>query len=322
MKIGALKILLTVIAYNGIAQTTSVNYYNQIFPGKMPKLFAPGIISDGMANRDFAISPDDNEIFYTIQAKDFLASTIIYCKKVNGKWGKPEVASFSGKYKDLEATFSPDGTKVYFSSNRPSSVTDSTDDFDIWYVTKEKGVWGNAVRLDDNVNSSKDEFYPSITKSGNLYFTLEAENGKGKEDIVVCNWVNGAYHKPESLPEAINTKGYEFNAFVDPDEKFILFTGYGRAGGLGGGDLYLSKKDAAGNWQQTVQLPSSINSNKIDYCPFVTRDKKYLFFTSSRAGEDLPFKTNKNFAQIKTLLNAAGNGYDDIYWVSFEAWLK
>jgi hypothetical protein len=53
---------------------------------------------------------------------------------------------------------------------------------------------------------------PSLTKNGDSYFTVEADYGKGKEDIVMCAFKNGAYEKPVSLPEAINSAGYEFNA--------------------------------------------------------------------------------------------------------------
>ena len=325
MKRSILVLLYLVYLYVDIINAQVVkptNYYNQTPPASIPQLFAPGVISDGLANRDFTISPDGNELFYTIQQKDFLASVILYARRENGTWSAPMVASFSGRYKDLEATFSPDGQRVYFSSNRPSSVNDTTDDFDIWFVTKENNVWSNPVRLDDHVNSPKDEFYPSVTKSGNLYFTLEMEQGKGKEDIVVCKWVNGAYQKPESLPEAINSKGYEFNAFVDPEEQFILFTGYRRSDDLGGGDLYISKKDASGNWLPAVHLPAPVNSNKIDYCPFVSWDKKYMFFTSSRVSAALPFKEKKNLEEIKTIFTSSGNAVDDIYWVSFDAIIK
>jgi len=33
-----------------------------------PRVFAPGIISDGFANRDMAISPEGNDLFFTIQS--------------------------------------------------------------------------------------------------------------------------------------------------------------------------------------------------------------------------------------------------------------
>ncbi|RYZ95607.1 MAG: hypothetical protein EOP47_25510, partial [Sphingobacteriaceae bacterium] len=177
------------------------------------------------------------------------------------------------------------------------------------------GQWGEPEHLGPAVNTAGNEFYPSVAKNGNLYFTVEAAYGKGKEDIVVCTAGPDSYNAPVSLPEAVNSANYEFNAFVDPDEQFILFTGYGRADDLGGGDLYISHKDNAGNWQPAKHLP--INSAVIDYCPFVTTDKQYLVFTSNRVNMQIADGKTKAYEVLKRLLNGAGNGSDDLYWVKF-----
>lgn len=301
-------------------QAQQFNYPGNNNISDTPQLFAEGIISDGLSNRDFAISPKGDEIFFTIQQPKFLLSTILYMKKVNNQWSKPKVASFSGVYRDLEASFSPDGETIYFSSDRPANEQDSTNDFDIWRITKSKdGSWNNPEHLDTNVNSAANEFYPSVSKSGNLYFTVEAPYGKGKEDIVMCRFNQDHYEKPVSLSEAINSAGYEFNAFIDADEQFIIFTGYGRKDDLGGGDLYISRKDAQQNWQPAVHLSAPVNSVALDYCPYVSPDKTTFFFTSNRAAKGFEYKQRKNYSDIKSLLSGCGNGLDDIYIMNFSA---
>lgn len=297
-----------------------VTYPDATLPANFPILFAKGILTDGLSNRDFTISPKGDEIFYTLQQPRFVSSTILYLTKKNGKWSKPRVAPFSGRFRDLEAAFSPDRMYIYFSSDRPLKDGVAKKDFDIWRVKRNpNGTWAAPENLGPNVNTDKNEFYPSITRSGNLYFTVEADYGKGSEDIVVCKPMPGGYTKPESLPEDINTKYDEFNAFVDPDEQFILLTSEGRPDDIGRGDLYISHKDKAGNWLPVKHLPVPINSTAIDYCPFVTWNKKYLMFTSSRLNKDLTDGKTKTYPQLKTLLNSAGNGWDDIYWVKFDA---
>ena len=94
-------------------------YPDPQLPSDTPTLFAKGILSDGLTNRDFTISPSGDEIFFTLQQPRFLTSTILYMQKQNGKWSNPMVAPFSGRYRDLEASFSPDGQTIYFSSDRP-----------------------------------------------------------------------------------------------------------------------------------------------------------------------------------------------------------
>ena len=133
-------------------------FFNQILPSNSPVMFAPNVISDEFGNRDMAISPTGDELFYTLQYKSgFVFSTIMYSKKVKGQWTTPEIAPFCGQYNDLEPAFSPDGTKLYFSSARPLSGLGQKD-FDIWFVTKENGVWGNPKNMGSPVNTEKDEF--------------------------------------------------------------------------------------------------------------------------------------------------------------------
>jgi hypothetical protein len=312
-------IIIITLLFIGKATLAQLTYPDKHLPGNTPQILGVGIISDGLSNRDFTISPAGDEIFFTLQQPGFIVSTILYMRKQNGIWGKPVTAPFSGKYRDLEAAFSPDGKTVYFSSDRPVKDKTGKPDFDIWKVSRlGSGRYGEPENLGPVVNTVKNEFYPSVTKNGNLYFTVVAAYGKGGEDIVVCRSTSTGYAAPESLPEDINTKFDEFNAFVDPDEQFILFTGYGRPDDMGKGDMYLSRKGQTGKWLPAIHLPAPLNTNALDYCPYVTPDKRYLIFSSNRTNPILKASTTKNYAQLKTLLNSPGNGVDDIYWVKFE----
>ncbi len=216
-------------------------------PPSSAEIFAPGIISTGLNERDFALSPDGKELFYTVQSPRGFFQTILYAKKnKHGKWSNPEVATFAGKYGDLEPAFSADGKKIFFSSNRPLTGT-IIKDYDIWVVEKKGDSWGEPENLGTPINTSANEFYPSISKTGNLYFTASYKSSIGGEDIVVARWKDGIYMQPVSLDSAVNSKADEFNAFVSPDEEFIIFSSYGRKDDKGRGDLYMSCKDASGN---------------------------------------------------------------------------
>jgi hypothetical protein len=114
-------------------------------------------------------------MYYTLQANQHAFSTILLRKRIaNGAWGTPEVASFSGQYKDLEPGFSPDGKSLYFSSARPAEGK-SGDDYDIWFVKRQGTEWGTPTRLGPEVNTSENEYYPSVTLSGSIYFTAAYE---------------------------------------------------------------------------------------------------------------------------------------------------
>jgi Tol biopolymer transport system component len=286
----------------------------QLSPPEDPRIFMENIVSTNLNERDMAISPDGSEMFYTIQSNQHAVSTIIARKKLsNNKWSEPFVASFSGRYSDLEPAFSPDGKRIYFSSNRPTEGKD-VKDFDIWVVEKINGNWSAAKNVGAPVNTKANEFYPSVSSTGNIYFTAEYDNAVGKEDIYMSPLQNGTFGSPVPLDTAVNSKFWEFNAFVTPDEEYIIFTSYGRKNDKGGGDLYISlKKD--GKWLPAKNLEIA-NSDKLDYCPYVTSDRKTFFFTSGRHNLS-SFEKTKTFDEIFKTYNSANNGSENIYWISF-----
>ncbi|HEV7780688.1 MAG TPA: hypothetical protein VGO58_05455 [Chitinophagaceae bacterium] len=283
----------------------------------LPVLLAENMISTGFNERDFALSPDGMEVYYTIQSGQGVFQTILCMKKDrSGSWSKPEVASFAGRYSDLEPSFSPDGTKLFFSSNRPLTGT-AIKDFDIWVVEKKNNDWSEPRNIGAPVNTPANEFYPSVTKSGNLYFTAAYKHAVSKEDIWMARWENEKYSEAVLLDTAINSKMYEFNAYVSPGEELIIFTAYGRKDDKGGGDLYMSMKDASGKWMPAKNL-SFLNSDKLDYCPFVSFDKKSLFFTSERHSLKSSYlQAAVKAAELTRSLNGPQNGLGDIYWVDF-----
>ena len=227
--------------------------------------------------RDIAISKDNEEIYFTLQSPNEEVSRILYSKKIKNKWSKPQLVSFTSNHRDIEPFLTSDDLRLYFSSNRPlnDSIIKSKD-YDIWYVERKSrnASWSKPINLGLPINTEKDEFYPSIAKNGNLYFTSENEKSLGKDDIFVSYWTNNSYSEPKNLGEAINSEGYEFNAFIAPNEDFLLFTGYNRKDGLGSGDLYISYRNKEGNWEKASNLGAKINSSAMDYCPFYEEKSK------------------------------------------------
>ena len=315
-----MKIFLT-LWFAAVSFTLSAQKHSNLSLSTPPDrlaLFGENFISTFINERDFALSPDGNEIFFTISTPRSSFQTIVFCRKEkDGSWTSPVVAPFAGSFSDLEPAFTPDGNTLFFSSNRPLAGN-STKDFDIWKVTRVGGAWGKPENIGQPINTTADEFYPSITKTGSLYFTAAYAGGVGKEDIYVSLFQNGGYQKPAALDTAVNSGYYEFNAFVSPDERFILFTSYGRKDDTGGGDLYMSVKDAQGKWQPARNL-KELNSRQLDYCPFVAADGKTLFFTSER--HQLPVSFQDSKATYKTVVDIVQNplnGTGNIYWVDFK----
>ncbi|RAK22626.1 WD40 repeat protein [Flavobacterium aquaticum] len=264
--------------------------------------------------RDFTISKNQDEIYFSIQSPTEDRAVIAVTKKKKNKWQEPEMTSFSGKFRNIEPFLSPDGLRLYFASNRPiDETTTKAKDYDIWYVERKdlKSDWSKPINIGATVNSAKDEFYPCVTTNGNLYFTSDAIKTLGKDDILVCKWDGKQYTEPENLGMNINSTGYEFNAFVSPNEEFIIYTCYGRPDGLGSGDLYISYKNNKGNWDEPKNLGEKINSKQMDYCPFYDAYTQTLYFTSKRTSAIE--KTFANLREFETEISKYENGFSRIY---------
>ncbi len=278
--------------------------------------FMPELIASHPNVRDLCYT--DDEIYFTIQSYQEEFSSIVFLKKEKGKWANPQIASFSGKYYDLEPFMSNDGLRLYFASNRPTdSLSTEVKDFDIWYVerTTLNGNWSKPKNIGEPVNTKYNEFFPSLANNMNLYYTSDRSDSKGKDDIFLCSYLNGSYQYPISLSDSINTGGYEFNAFIAPDESYIIYTGYNRKTGYGSGDLYISYHDGKGNWTGSKNLGLEINSDKMDYCPFVDIKNNILYFTSKRSKVKRSFDKAQTMYELQKEFNQYENGLSRIYQV-------
>lgn len=291
-------------------------FFGEVIPTAKAELFAPGKISTQLVERDFAITTDHKEIYYSVLISTTRA--VIVCHKWDGtNWSSPQEVPFSSMGYDIEPFVSADGKTLYFASNRQISG-DGVKDFDIWYASrKSDGSWGEAVNIGAPINTTGSEFYPSVADNGTLYYTGKYANGIGGEDIWYAEKQGDRYATPKVLPASVNSVSDEFNAFIDPLEKFILFSD-----NSGSGDMKISLKNESGQWKPSQYVPLEVNqSNVLDYCPFVTRDGKVLFFTSERFVDTLPSSDPFNVAELVKAQHRPG-GKSNIYWISFEEILK
>jgi Tol biopolymer transport system component len=286
-------------------------YFGQTPPDSTPQIFAPGFISQQFSERDAAFTPDGQEFYYSLWTGSF--AVILFSKQVDGQWSEAEFVPFSSGHSDIEPFITPDGSRLYFASNRPVDGEDSKD-YDIWFVERNGENWGEAQRLDSTINSPANEFYPTLTRDGTLYFTAQRADGFGGEDIYRSEFRDGAFQPPENIGHAINSPRGEFNALVAPDESFLIFSSFGRQDSFGGGDLYISFH-TNGEWQPAFNLGERFNSSRLDYCPALSPDGQFFFFSSRKSDVTLNPETD-DVKNIQHQLASFGNGNDDIYWVN------
>ena len=283
-----------------------------------PELYGEGVFSTGAWDFFVALERDHLTAYLCRASADFTHFTILRTHLEDGRWSTPEVAPFSGRWSDADPHLSPDGTRMYFISNRPIAGGDEKrGDYDIWYVerTALTAPWSEPTRLPAPVNSdSSTEWSPSVAANGNLYFGAIRPGGKGNNDLYVARWENGAYARPESVGDSINTRADEVEPWVAPDESYLIFSGRGRPDGIGGFDLYISRR-RDNEWGTPQLLGNGVNSPAGDFNQSVSPDGRYLYFSSTRGSFERAPSQPLTYAELERRLGNPGNGLGDIYRV-------
>ncbi len=287
-------------------------YIGQQAPGTIPEVFEPNYVSTGLDELNSIFSPDGREFYFCV--RNYTGAVSIFQMKMEGEiWSKPALLPFASRFGDIDVTMSPDGNTLLFSSRRPLPGSEQPkEDYDFWMVHRVGGSWDSPMHLGESINSNRHDYYPMMTNSGTIYFSSQRE-GPGTNNIYRSELVNGTYSQAVKLCDSINTEYREFDPYISPDENILIFAS-SRPGGFGASDLYISFKDKEGKWTTAQNLGNSINANSSEYCPMISPDGKYFFFTSARLNPiRLPDKP-LTYNEFMIYHNSSGNGYSDIYW--------
>lgn len=226
----------------------------------------------------------------------------------DGKWTTPEVLPFSGEYRDSDPVISADGKTLYFVSDRPAPGL-QPNRFHAWAADRTASGWQNLRVLQGPVNEKDNTEFVSFAANGNLYFTSD-RNGTSF-DVYCSRLVDGKYQPAENLGTSVNDGRYTIEAFVAPDESYILLGSFA-TDSLGNADLYVSYNQH-GSWSKPVNLGAPVNTRARDYSPRLSPDGKYLVFSSERGfateKRDQPV-TYREFAdRVRGTMNGLGNIY-------------
>jgi Tol biopolymer transport system component len=241
-------------------------------PGTTAQVFLPGIVSADTLDFNAAFSPGGQTFYFS---RSYNRKYCILESRFNGKtWTTPVPSSlFDTAYSNTDPFFSQEGD-LYFISNRPKNRADTTDDYDIYRLAKSNHYQGMPQRLDE-INSDSTEYYVSLAANGNIYF---ASYRDGNLDLYRSRKTTGHYEKPVNLGPVINSSADEHDPLIAPDESWLVFTS-NRPGGMGEADLYIAFKKN-NQWQPPRNMGDRVNTKTYEYCPNISPDGKYFFFSS------------------------------------------
>jgi hypothetical protein len=276
------------------------------------------VVSTGLFERDVAMTPDGSEIYWGVVGGNFTFSTVFLSRLVDGRWTDPEVAPCctDPRWMDLEPHITPDGRHFMWLSDRPGPGRPEKGGQDIWVMDREGDTWGEPYPLPEVVNSTDSEYFPSVTREGTLYFTRSPAGG-GENLIYRSRRRGGTYLEPELLPAQVNSGAARYNAFIDPDEGYLILGVVGGDGGMGGTDYYVVFRNEADEWSEPVNLGPAINTEgTFEYSPYVSPDGAVFFFMTVRPDwGTLAPNGHQSADAIRDMADRPDNGAWDIYWM-------
>lgn len=188
------------------------------------------------------------------------------------------------------ATISADGKTIIFTACEQNGVygfgRQGFGSCDLFFTRRIGNHWSNPVNLGPPINTSNWESQPSLSSNGEtLYFVRGVRRGDQKEsDIMVSHLdMEGYWSNPKKLPDNINTDEAEESVFIHPDDRTIYFSSRGHIG-MGGSDIFMSKKNDQNEWGPAINLGYPINTNKDENSLLVGPDGEIGYFASDREG--------------------------------------
>lgn len=293
-------------------------YLGQDPPGTQPVMFAPGIVSTGLNERDLLVSKDGRTIWYGFMGQGLV--TVLETRLENGLWTEPVPVAFHTEeaFACFEPTLSTDEGTVLFLSNRAAAGQEQGRGWANQNIFRSRlvdGAWTEAEALPAPVTSDAAEYFPSLAADGTLYFSRE--NDQGHAFIWAAEPEGENFAEPSRLSSAVNVGESNYNATVAPDESWIIVCVMGHAENLGASDYWISFSQEGGGWTPAVNLGERFNGPGLRASSVsVSPDGRYLFFSTNRSEAGEFFADGRiDRSGMLAMHGGGGGGSTDIWWV-------
>lgn len=214
----------------------------------------------------------------------YLNEQFFYSTLVDKTWSKAEKLKLSWTNQEQigAMAISADGLKLYFAACGWQYGNGSCD----LYVSEYKDdKWNEPINLKGLINSNSWDSQPSVSADGKeLYFASKRSGGAGGSDIWMSTLKEDGFSwsQPKNLEE-INTEGNEMAPFIHPDGKTMYFSSDGHIG-MGGLDLFVSRRDENGKWQKAVNLGYPLNTKGNEIIMVVEANGKNAWISAEKNG--------------------------------------
>ncbi len=288
--------------YYGSFNETSAPVFTYLFLGKA--YFLDEQFDQAQANFDkfrYYLTAEDKELRQDV---DHQMAMVLNAKKLTGSpitVRRENLGSLNTKFPEYSPALSPDLKYIIFTSRREGSTGNRKDEKGKYYedmYIADYDVHSNTVSniraLPGSVNTEGHEASISISWDGQVLFIYRDDNTDG--NIYMSRLENGVWSAAEKLGSEINTKYYENHACLSPDGELLYFVS-NRPGGMGGKDIWVSRRIGANKWGKAENLGSRINTEYDEDSPVILSDGKTLYFSSQghecMGGYDIFYSINE-----------------------------
>ena len=178
------------------------------------------------------------------------------------------------------ATMSIDNKHIYFTRGKDEGG--AVLNFDIYYADKVDGEWQSAKKVEGINDPIYWDSQPSLASDGKtLYFASDRKGGRGGVDLYkTVRGDDGVFGPVENLGPTINTSGDEKSPFIHSDFQTLYFSSDGQPG-VGGFDIFYSRKGEDGKWSEPKNIGVPINTQGDVRGFFVSTDGQLGYFASN-----------------------------------------
>ncbi len=239
------------------------------------------------------VTVDGSELFFTrrlerptqMPGEEDYNEDLFISYKVDGQWTRavnmgPDINS---EYMEGASTISADGNVLIFVSDRPGGYGSE----DLYYTLRIGANWTKPQNMGQPINTRNWETQPCLSSDGKtLYFIrgIIAAHQVKDQDIYVTTLDDSNYwSKPIKLSDTINTPGKEESPYISADNNTLYFCSDGHPG-MGGTDIFMSRRLPNGRWGIPVNLGYPINSSKDETGIIIDPNGKLAYFSSDREG--------------------------------------
>src|SRR6218665_1269311 len=261
------------------------------------------------------ISPDDKTLYFvrvshpansfgTKGSQDVWYSE----KRDDGNWTiarrMPNTIN-KDQYNDL-FSITPDGNKILVSGVYHNGRRENMAGISMCKRTKTGWSEPEQIVIPKFDEICKGQYLTAcLSNDGKTLILAFSEKKNSKEDNLFISFLgrDGKWSKPESLGPDINTGSTETTPFLASDNYTLYFASDRKEGGLGGTDIWVSKrKDRSWTkWSKPVNMGDKVNTDANEYSFSVAASGEYAYVSTKKnsvgKGDIIRFKLREEKKQ-------------------------